>query len=79
MLMDARRAWNSSDNYVLNLFRKANNNNDQKIMAWLNYVTPENLISLVGEVPKAKKMPKATIKQVDEADVEEPETLGISQ
>lgn len=66
MVIDARRVWNSSDNYVLNLFRKANNNNDSKIMAWLNFVTLENLENLVGDIPKPKKIAKTAIKQIEE-------------
>lgn len=48
MLLDSRRSWTSSDNYILNLFRKASSN-ENKIMVWLNYVAPENLENLVGE------------------------------
>jgi succinoglycan biosynthesis transport protein ExoP len=52
MLLDSRRIWTSSDNYILNLFKKASNN-DNKIMVWLNYVAPENLENLVGATTKS--------------------------
>jgi len=48
LMLDSRRSWATSDNYMLNLFQKATNNSN-KIMVWLNFVTPENLTSLVGE------------------------------
>jgi hypothetical protein len=48
LMLDSRRSWVSSDNYMLNLFQKATNNSN-KIMLWLNFVAPENLTSLVGE------------------------------
>jgi succinoglycan biosynthesis transport protein ExoP len=48
LMLDSRRSWATSDNYMLNLFQKATNNSN-KIMVWLNYVTPQNLTSLVGE------------------------------
>ncbi len=51
LMLDSRRAWASSDNYMLNLFQKATNNTN-KIMLWLNYVAPENLVSIVGEAPR---------------------------
>jgi uncharacterized protein involved in exopolysaccharide biosynthesis len=48
LMLDSRRSWATSDNYMLNLFQKATNNSN-KIMVWLNYVTPKNLTGLVGE------------------------------
>ncbi len=48
LILDSRRSWATSDNYMLNLFQKATNNSN-KIMVWLNYVTPKNLTGLVGE------------------------------
>jgi uncharacterized protein involved in exopolysaccharide biosynthesis len=48
LMLDSRRSWDTSDNYMLNLFQKASNNSN-KIMLWLNYVTPQNLIGLVGD------------------------------
>jgi hypothetical protein len=51
LMLDSRRAWASSDNYMLNLFQKATNNNN-KIMFWLNYVSADNLTSIVGEKPR---------------------------
>jgi hypothetical protein len=36
---------------MLNLFQKATDNSN-KIMVWLNYVAPENLVSVVGEAPR---------------------------
>jgi hypothetical protein len=48
LMLDSRRSWDTSDNYMLNLFQKASNNSN-KIMLWLNYVTPKNLTGLVGE------------------------------
>ncbi|MBJ7429431.1 MAG: hypothetical protein JHD28_10825, partial [Bacteroidia bacterium] len=53
LLLDSRRSWASSDNYMLNLFQKATNNTN-KIMVWLNYVEAENLVSIVGEAPSKK-------------------------
>ena len=47
LMLDSRRSWDTSDNYMLNLFQKASNNSN-KIMLWLNYVTPKNLTGLVG-------------------------------
>ena len=54
LMLDSRRSWATSDNYMLNLFQKATNNSN-KIMVWLNYVTPKNLTGLVG-VPHHKSV-----------------------
>ena len=54
LMLDSRRSWATSDNYMLNLFQKATNNSN-KIMVWLNYVTPKNLTGLVG-VPHNKSV-----------------------
>jgi hypothetical protein len=51
LMLDSRRPWASSDKYMLNLFQKATDNSN-KIMVWLNYVAPENLVSVVGEAPR---------------------------
>lgn len=53
MVLDSRRTWTSADKYIMNLFHKATNNQN-KIMLWLNYVAPDSLVSLVGEVPKKR-------------------------
>ncbi|MFN4083022.1 MAG: GumC family protein [Bacteroidia bacterium] len=79
MMLDARRVWSSSDNYVLNLFKKASNNSDQKIFAWLNFVTLENLENLVGEMPKPKKQKATAIKQNEEENNDEAETLSLPE
>jgi hypothetical protein len=60
LMLDSRRSWATSDNYMLNLFQKATNNSN-KIMVWLNYVTPQNLTSLVGE-PQNKSVRSALVK-----------------
>lgn len=80
MMIDARRVWTSSDNYVLNLFKKACNNSDKNIFAWVNYVSLENLENLVGELPKIKKQKSKAIKQKEEPEINEDEDMiGLPQ
>ena len=59
LMLDSRRSWDTSDNYMLNLFQKASNNSN-KIMLWLNYVTPKNLTGLVGN-SKHKSIGRSSI------------------
>ncbi|MBC7381720.1 MAG: hypothetical protein H7296_01855 [Bacteroidia bacterium] len=68
LVLDARRSWTASDENILKLFRKASGE-ENKIMVWLNYVEPENLENMVGEMPKPKKIQsRAALKQeTDEA------------
>jgi uncharacterized protein involved in exopolysaccharide biosynthesis len=63
LMLDSRRSWVSSDNYMLNLYQKATNNTN-KIMLWLNFVNPENLTNLVGEAPSksSENLKRALVK-----------------
>ncbi len=61
MVVDARRSWTQSDEYILQLFRKASTA-DNKIMMWLNHVEIENLENLVGAFPKTNKSKKKVVR-----------------
>jgi len=54
LLLDARRAWTRSDEYILELFKKASTD-ENKILVWLNFVAVDNLGNLIGHQPKIKK------------------------
>jgi hypothetical protein len=62
LVLDARRGWTASDDYILKLFSKASSS-DNKIMTWLNHVEIENLENLVGSIPKSSKPVKRALKQ----------------
>jgi uncharacterized protein involved in exopolysaccharide biosynthesis len=61
LVLDARRGWTASDDYILKLFSKASSS-DNKIMTWLNHVEVENLENLVGAIPKSAKPVKKALK-----------------
>ena len=61
LVLDARRGWTASDDYILKLFSKASSS-DNKIMTWLNHVEVENLENLVGSIPKSAKPVKKALK-----------------
>jgi hypothetical protein len=62
LVLDARRGWTASDDYILKLFSKASSS-DNKIMTWLNHVEVENLENLVGSIPKSSKPVRKALKQ----------------
>ncbi|GAB1447354.1 MAG: hypothetical protein L6Q78_04865 [Bacteroidia bacterium] len=65
LVLDARRSWTQSDDYILKLFARASSA-DNKIMMWLNHVEVENLENLVGLLPKSTKPVRKALKQEHE-------------